>query len=128
MLPADPQRVNDGVVTHSVPSQHPDAHEFAAHEHIPFTQRRPAPQAGPVPHMHPPVAEHPSALTESHPTQTAPPTPQVDSEGTLQVAPEQQPPWQLVAQPLQRPSVQACPDGHTSQVFPPVPHELAVSP
>jgi len=84
---------------------------------------------GPVPHAHAPTAEHRSARLTSHPAQTALPTPQVLTEGGLQVLPEQQPFWQVeTLQPLQRPSTHDSPAGHTSQVPPPPPHESAVSP
>jgi hypothetical protein len=111
-----------------VPSQQPVEQEVAAHPHMPFWQRRPGPQAGPVPQLHVPVAEQPSAATGSHPTHTAPPTPQVASDGGLHVAPEQQPSRQVALQPLQRPSVQVCPLGQVSQAPPPPPQEPAVSP
>jgi hypothetical protein len=65
----------------------------------------------------------------SQPTQIAPPLPQVATDGLLQVAPEQQPPGQLVAlQPLQRPAPQVCPAGQVSQALPPAPHDSALVP
>ena len=84
---------------------------------------------GPVPHAQAPTEEHPSARFTSHPAQIALPTPQVLTEGGLQVLPEQQPVWQVeMLQPLQRPLMQDSPAGHRSQVPPPAPHESGVSP
>jgi hypothetical protein len=99
--PGAPQRASERD-TQVVPSQHPVGHEVALQTHFPVTQRWPAPHAGAVPHVQVPVAAQPSARVASQPTHTAPPLPQVASAGGLQVAPEQQPPGQLVAlQPLQ---------------------------
>ena len=85
--------------------------------------------AGAVPHEQAPVGEQLSARVASHPTQTAPPLPQLVSDGVLQVAPAQHPLGQLVAlQPLQCPAVQVWPAGQVVQALPPPPHELALSP
>jgi hypothetical protein len=68
-------------------------------------------------------------LATSQPVQVAPPTPQVATEGGLQVAPEQHPPGQLaLVQPLQRPESQVCPAKHVSQRLPPAPHDPGASP
>lgn len=105
MAPAVPHLAKVGA-TQLPPSQQPVAHDAAVHPHWPFWQRRPGPQAGPVPQLHCPVEEHPSADNGSHPTHRAPPIPHVVTEGALQVAPEQQPSVQVALQPLQRPSLQ----------------------
>ena len=110
------------------PSQQPFEQEFGPHPQLPFTQRVPAGQAGPAPHVQTPVAEQLSAVVLSHSTQTAPPVPQVVIAVGLQVAPEQHPFAHVAAHPLQRPSVHDCPEGQVSHTPPPVPHELAVSP
>jgi hypothetical protein len=126
--PAPPQRDSDGD-TQVAPSQQPLGHEAALHTHLPETQRWAALHAGAEPHEHAPVAEQLSARVASHPTQTAPPLPQLVSDGAMQVAPAQQPLGQLVAlQPLQCPAVQVWPAGHMVQALPPPPHELALSP
>ena len=54
-------------------------------------------------------------MTASQPTHATPPTPQVSSEGALQVAPEQHPFGHEVRQPLQLPFVQLSPAGQVSQ-------------
>jgi hypothetical protein len=109
-------------------SQQPVGHDVASHRQAPPTQRWPALQAAVAPHRHPP-APHPSARVASHPTQVTPPVPQVASAGALQVAPEQQPPAQLVLlQPLQRPPAQVWPAGQDSQAPPPAPQEVSSSP
>jgi hypothetical protein len=128
MLPAAPQRPKVGVARQVAPSQQPFEHEFGPHPQLPFTQRVPDGQAGPTPQVQTPVAEQLSAVVLSHSTQTAPPVPQVVIAIGLHVAPEQHPLAQVAAQPLQRPSVQDCPEGQASQAPPPVPHEVALSP
>ena len=65
----------------------------------------------------------------SHPTQTAPPLPQLVSDGALQIAPAQQPVGQLVAlHPLQCPAVQVWPAGQVVHALPPPPHDVTLSP
>lgn len=65
----------------------------------------------------------------SQPTHTPAPLPQAATDGLLQVAPEQQPPGQLIAlHPLQRPASQVCPAGQVSQAPPPAPHDCGVVP
>jgi hypothetical protein len=126
--PPDPQRANDRD-TQAAPSQQPVGHEPASHVHRPALHFCPTPQRAPEPHTQAPAVEQPSAFVMSHPTQTAPASPQVDTEGALHVAPEQQPLGHVVpVQPLQRPLAQVWPAGHVSQLLPPPPHELALSP
>ena len=109
--------------------QHPLGHDAAAHVHLPPWHRIPTVQAGVVPQVQAPLAEHPSARTASQPTHMALPVPQVASAGLLQVDPEQHPVGQEVGlQLLQRPFVQVSPGMQVSQVPPPTPHELAESP
>jgi len=85
--------------------------------------------AGAPPHEQAPVAEQLSERVASQPTQTAPPLPQLVSDGAMQVAPAQHPFGQLVLlQPLQWPAVQVWPAGQVVQALPPPPHELALSP
>jgi hypothetical protein len=104
--PPAPQRASERE-TQVAPSQQPLGHDVALQTHLPAEQRWPAPHAGPAPQEHVPPDEQPSARVASHPTQAAPPLPHVVSDGGLQVAPEQQPPGQLVTlQPLQRPPPQ----------------------
>jgi hypothetical protein len=126
--PPVPQRasVRD---TQVAPSQQPLGQEVALHTHRPATHLWSGPQAVAPPQVQAFPAEQPSARAASQPTQTAPPLPQVEREGALQVAPEQQPAGQLVAlQPLQRPPVQVCPDGQDWQAPPPPPQDAAVLP
>ena len=77
--------------THAPPRQHPFGHELALQTHCPFMHREPTGHIGPVPHAQVPTGEQPSARLRSHPAQTALPTPQVLTDGRLQVLPEQQP-------------------------------------
>jgi len=115
--------------THVPFRQQPFGHELARQTHWPFMQREPTAHMGPVPHAQAPTEEQLSARFGSHPAQIALPTPQVLTDGGLQVLPEQQPVWQVeTLQPLQRPSMQDSPAGHTSQLPPPPPHESGVSP
>jgi hypothetical protein len=126
--PGAPQRVSCRE-TQVAPSQQPVGHEVALQTQWPALHFCPAAQAGAAPQTQAPVAEQPSARVASHPTQTAPPLPQVASEGGLQVAPEQHPVGQLVAlQPLQRPPVQVWPAGQVWQAPPPPPQEATVTP
>jgi hypothetical protein len=126
--PPLPHEDGDGV-WQLPPAQQPLGHELASHTQWPPRQCWPAPQAGPAPQTQAPEAEQPSARFASHPTHATPPLPQVVSEGTLHVAPEQQPFGQLMAlHPLQAPELHICPAGQVSQRPPPVPHEAGVSP
>ncbi len=105
--PAAPQRMSDRDTQVAALSQQPLGQLVALQTHLPAEQRWPAAHAGPVPQAQVPPAAQPSARVASQPTQAAPPLPQVASDGGLQVAPEQQPPGQLVAlQPLHRPPPQ----------------------
>jgi hypothetical protein len=112
--PPVPQRAREAE-TQVVPSQQPFGQEVGSQTQAPATQRRPAPQTGPVPQAQLPDGAQRSAVSASQPTHAAPPVPQVSSEGALQVAPEQQPSGHEVRQPLQLPFVQLSPEGQTSQ-------------
>ena len=112
--PPAPQRASVAE-TQVVPSQQPFGQEVGSQTHAPATQRRPAPHAGPLPQAQLPVDEQRSAASASQPTHATPPTPQVSTEGALQVAPEQHPFGQEVRHPLQLPFVQLSPPGQTSQ-------------
>jgi hypothetical protein len=77
-----------------VPVQQPAAHEVASHTHCPETQRWPEAHAGPLPQLHAPPAQ-PSALAKSQGLQIAPPEPQAEIDGALQLFPTQHPLSQL---------------------------------
>ena len=127
-LPVTPQ-VAAAAVLQTVPAQQPAPHDSASQMQVPPAQRCAAPHSAAPPQVQAPVAEQASARVVSQPTHTAPPLPQVGSDGALQVAPEQQPPGQLVAlQPLQCPPVQVWPAGQVVQAPPPPPHEATLSP
>ena len=122
--PPTPQVVTDWA-THWPPEQQPFGHDCALHVQVPPTQLVPALQAGLAPQRHAPITEQLSAREGSHVTQAAPPDPQAAVEPALvQVDPEQQPPWQLVAlqsvhaPPRQSPLLQAW------QAAPPVPQAV----
>ncbi len=126
--PVAPHLDSDGE-TQVAPSQQPLGHEAGLQTHLPPTHLCAAPHSAAPPQVQAPVAEQASARVASQPMQTAPPLPQVVSDGALQVAPEQQPPGQLVAlQPLQCPAVQVWPAGQVVQAPPPPPHEATLSP
>ena len=74
-----------------LPWQQPVGHEVASQMQLPATQRRPDSQAGPAPHWQVPVAEHPSAVVESHATHVPPPLPHAAAEGDTQAPLAQQP-------------------------------------
>ena len=112
--PPVPQRASVAE-TQVVPSQQPFGQEVASQTQVPATQRRPAPHTGPLPQAQLPDGAQRSVVSASQPTQAPPPSPQVSSEGALQVAPEQQPFGHEVRQPLQLPFVQLSPAGQTSQ-------------
>jgi hypothetical protein len=73
------------------PEQQPLGHDVASHTHSPFTHRWPPPQGGAEPHPQAPTAEQLSARIELHPTQGAPPVPQLENASALHPALEQQP-------------------------------------
>jgi hypothetical protein len=127
--PDAPHRASAIADTQVEPSQQPLGHDVASQAQRPPVQCCPATQVGPPPQPHAPPGEQPSARVASQPTHTAPPLPQAGSDGGLHVAPEQQPPGQLVAlHPLQRPAAQVWPAGQVSQALPPAPHDIGLSP
>jgi hypothetical protein len=70
-------------------AQQPDGQLVASHVQVPPTQCWPAAQALPEPQRHWALAQ-PSAPTP-HDLHAAPPVPQDDADGVMQVVPEQQP-------------------------------------
>jgi hypothetical protein len=103
----------------AAPRQQPPGQETASQTQAPARQRWPAPQGEPLPHWQAPRSEQRSALAGSQAMQTEPRAPHAETERTLQVAPEQQPPAQLVLlHPLQAPSWQVCGDGQASHADP----------
>ena len=78
-----------------------------------------------MPHRQLPDAEQLSARTLSQGVQAAALTPQVETDGALQVPPEQHPPAQVEGlHPLQEPPKHVWPDGHTWQAAPPAPQAV----
>jgi hypothetical protein len=105
------------------PAQQPPGQETSSHTQAPPWQRRPSAHGAPFPHWQAPPDEHRSAAVGSHATQATAPTPQAETDGVWQVAPEQQPPAQFdELQALHRPPEQVCGEGHASQAQPPLPH------
>src|SRR5258708_6679542 len=88
--PAFPHAPNDDVV-HTLPAQHPPAHDVASHTHWPFRQRCPLPQAAEPPQAHAP-ALHPSEVLGSQATHAAPPVPHAVADGLVQAPPAEQQP------------------------------------
>jgi len=109
-----------------VPVQQPVAHEVASQTHALPEQRWPVPQAAAVPQPQVPSVRQLSALAGSQPTQPTPLEPQaVAVGGSVQVAPEQQPPAQLAdVHPVQMPPLHV-PGRHDWQAAPPVPHAVS---
>jgi hypothetical protein len=94
---------------HRSPLQHPDGHDVASQTQTPCEQCSPGLQGGPEPHRHSPVAEHASAVEESHATHVAPPEPHVVTERSLHVAPLQQPLGHDCPSHTHRPPAHRCP-------------------
>jgi hypothetical protein len=95
------------------------------HVQVPATQLVPALQAGLAPQRHAPITEQLSAREGSHVTQAAPPDPHAAVEPALvQVDPEQQPPWQLVALQSAHAPPRHSPLLHGWQPAPPVPQAV----
>ena len=114
--PLSPQAVADAV-EHAVGllEQHP-AHESGVHAHEPSVQTRPAPHAGPVPHLHTPFAQ-PSAVVGSQGLQVLPSTPQAPSDGGVHVPLAQHPAGHELPLQTQVPCEEhSCPVAHTGPV------------
>ena len=123
--PATPQVV--GVLcSHVVPLQQPSAHEVESQRHLPETHACPAAHAEPLPHVHWPAAEQPSATIVSHEVQALPGAPHIETEGISQVRPVQHPPGHM--QLLHAPPLHVSPVLHVAQTLPALPHWLTVSP
>lgn len=84
----------------------------AVQRQVPRTHRSPTPHAADPPHRQAPVAEQVSAETVEQLVQVAPLAPQVASDLTLHVVPEQQPPGHETASQLQIPARQRWPAAH----------------
>ncbi len=131
--PAEPQAV--GVVPGSQvePLQQPFGHDEVSQTQAPPTQCDPAPQAGLLPHVHAPLASHPSLVVPLQPGQTqtallhilpggqavheAPGAPQAfEAVPGSQLAPLQQPLAHEVASQTQAPATQCCPVAHAAPV------------
>jgi hypothetical protein len=76
---------------HAPAEQHPPAQDTLSQVHRPATQCWPVAHSAPAPHAQVPVAAQLSAVSGSQVTQAAPPLPQVDGDGALQVVPAQHP-------------------------------------
>jgi hypothetical protein len=98
--------------SHVVPLQQPIAHEVESQVQAPLTQSWPVAQAGPLPQVHAPPAEHVSAAIP-HAAQVAPLLPQRDVvlPGS-HVAPRQHPPGHEVESQTQVPPLHSCPAPH----------------
>jgi hypothetical protein len=87
---------------HTLPAQHPVAHEAALHTHAPPTHCWPAAHGAPLPHLHVPPL-HVSASMGSHFTHALPAAPHASLLGAVHVEPSQQPVVQVAEQPEQVP-------------------------
>jgi hypothetical protein len=123
--PSMPQLATPGALQVD-PLQQPVAHERALQTQVPPTHCWPKAHEGPVPQAQAPLRQA-LARSESHARQTAPPVPQVVTDGVWHVEPLQQPLGQFWVQsghtpPSQSPSAQlehAPPaDPHWALVFP----------
>jgi hypothetical protein len=74
----------------TLPLQHPPAHELALQTHAPLTHACPIAHCAEDPHLHAPLV-HESVRDPSHTEQAAPSVPHCDTDGVMQVAPEQHP-------------------------------------
>jgi hypothetical protein len=92
--PAVPHAVGDWDM-HIPPEQQPLGHDAALQTHAPPTHSSPWPQAGPLPHVHPPVDEHPSA-PGPHGVHPAPIGAQAGAVNGVQTDPVQHPVGQEV--------------------------------
>jgi hypothetical protein len=126
--PWEPHWVDDGETQGPVElAQQPAAHELASQTHEPLWHSRPAAQAGPLPHVHAPVDEHPSAPGPQL-RHAAPLAPHAEAEGVEHTDPLQQPVGhELELQFVQAPALQIwfwqelhCP--------PPAPHAVCTLP
>ncbi len=112
------------------PVQQPE-HERKSQTHRPLSHLSPPEQAVPVPHRQAPLAEQLFAKLGSQATHAAPPVAQVDDDGGLHVAPEQQPlahVLELHGFVVQAPAAQTCPPPQAWQAAPPAPHDETVVP
>ncbi len=107
--------------------QQPLVHEVESHTHAPPTQCWPAEHGAPLPHLHAPLVQL-SVSVGSHARHAPPEAPHADSEGAVQVVPEQQPLAHVSEQPVQLPATQLSPALQVAQAEPPVPHAVAEVP
>lgn len=89
LAPFFPQLVAEGAWQSPLPSQHPVGHEALSQTQLPPTQRLPAPQAAPLPHLHCPEVQLSAVVPQS--TQAPPLVPQALGEGVVHVLPVQHP-------------------------------------
>jgi hypothetical protein len=119
-LPPVPHCAADGD-WHAPLAQQPFGHEAASHTHDPLWHSRPAAHAGPLPHVHTPADEHPSAFGP-HAVHPVPPGPHVLAvRVVLQTDPVQHPVGHAWLQPVHVPALQNWPDGHELHAPPPEP-------
>lgn len=105
-----------------LPLQQPLGHEVALHTHPFPVHCWPTAHCDPPLHVHPP-AVHPLAIVVSHVVQAPPPAPQLVTEGTSHVDPEQQPDAHVCAHDWHTPLTHESPPGHAAHAAPFVPHE-----
>lgn len=92
--PPVPQVAIDGVRHMLEESQQPFGQVVESHTQVPFEQRCPAAQAGPVPQVHEPAVQR-SVAVVAHETHAAPGTPQVVVVSAVHTLPAQQPVGQM---------------------------------
>lgn len=91
---------------HTLPSQHPPAHDVALHTHAPFTHARPGPHGACTPHAQLPAVQR-SVFTVAQLAQIAPAVPQRKSVGVWHAPLKQQPEGHVLgSQPLHVPPSQ----------------------
>jgi hypothetical protein len=106
--PASPQ-VASVRAWQTFPAQQPLGHDVASQTHRPETQRWPPAHAGPEPQAQLPPVVQASALVASQAEQSAPPLPQLATDGRLHTPPMQQPFGHELASQMHAPFMQCWP-------------------
>ena len=106
---------------HVDPMQQSPGHDTESQMHLPLAHLCPAAQAGPVPQVHSPPEEQPSARVALQTVHAPPFWPQAASDGALHWVPVQHPSGHRDMQLLHAPEVHVSFLGHALHTPPPVP-------
>ncbi len=105
-----------------LPLQQPLGHEVALHTHPLPVHCWPTAHCAPPLHVHAPAVQ-PLATVVLHVVHAPPPAPQLVTEGTSHVDPEQQPDVHVCEHDWHTPLTHASPPGHAAHAAPLVPQE-----